>query len=66
MKLSKADKDLLTLVKDGADIYRYDYAKRLRELEKKGLVAICKPMAYTGDGTDQVPYFGCIVKKGVL
>lgn len=59
--------DILS-VKSGADVYNYLIAGNLRSVQKKqpDLIQIGKAMAYEGDGTDQMPYFGAIAtKKGV-
>lgn len=55
----------LISVKNGADIYSRLLAGQLREIEKQHpeYIDICKPQDYTGDGADQVPYFGAIATK---
>lgn len=52
-------------VQNGADIYSLLLAEQLREIEKQHpeYIDICKPQAYTGDGSDQMPYFGAIATK---
>jgi hypothetical protein len=49
----------------GADIYSRPIAELLREVEKHNpdWIMITKPMAYDGDGTDQMPYFGAILTE---
>jgi hypothetical protein len=49
-------------IRDGADIYARHIAMQLREIQKlhPEYIDICKPMAYEGDGSDQVPFFGAI------
>lgn len=53
---------------DGADIYSYAIASRLRDVqrEKPKYIEITKPMMYDGDGTDQMPYFGAILTPAGL
>ena len=53
----------MALVKDGADVYNYDIANTLRNIERThpDLIDITHPMMYTGDGADVVPYFGAIL-----
>lgn len=55
----------LVSINEGADVYCYATAKSLREVQKKypDFVSIGKPQVYTGDGTDQVPYFGAIATE---
>lgn len=62
-ELTTDEMSALRSVEGGADVYSMDLAMRLREIEKKApeLLTICEPQAYEGDGTDQMPYFGCIV-----
>jgi hypothetical protein len=62
MKLNKKDKDLLREIGNGADIYGYEQAVRLRALEKKGIVIICEPLS-NRNGKNKQPYFGCIAKR---
>ncbi|WP_261122558.1 hypothetical protein [Serratia quinivorans] len=54
--------DALDSVRGGADIYARHIAMQLREIQKlhPEYINICKPMAYEGDGSDQVPFFGAI------
>lgn len=61
---SKLIKALIS-VQDGADIYSRLLAEQIREIEKQQpeYINICKPQAYTGDGSDQMPYFGAIATK---
>ena len=60
--LSHKEFAALVAVKTGADIYSYDIAKTLREIEKTrpGLIEITKPRMYRGKGVSRVPYFGAI------
>lgn len=66
--LTKLEKEALHRIRDGADVYSYALAKVLRGIERKmpSLLEIGKPEMYTGDGTDQVPYFGAILTKAGL
>lgn len=61
--LTEDEKAALRAVEDGADVYSYALARTLRIIDQRrpGLVDICDPQAYHGDGTDQVPYFGAIL-----
>lgn len=54
----------LSAVENGADIYSYALAWRLREIEKEEpeLIEICRPME-DPPGDQQQPYFGCICKE---
>ena len=54
--------DALDSIRGGADIYARHIAMQLREIQKlhPEYINICKPMAYEGDGSDQVPFFGAI------
>lgn len=62
--LSAKDRALLRSIREGADIYDYSIAKRLRELEKLGLVAICQAMDPPKDPLMKQPYFGAIAAEG--
>ena len=55
----------LKAVENGADVYDYALAKMLRKIERNHpeLISIGRPVMYRGDGTDVVPYFGCICTK---
>jgi len=61
--INEKTKELMAAVASGADIYNYGDAKILRQLEKENpeMVDIVEARMYTGDGTDQVPYFGAIL-----
>jgi predicted nucleotidyltransferase len=61
-RLSKEKREAILTVRRGADVYSYSLAKTLRQIEKDnpGLIEIGKPQMYRGDGTDRMPYFGCI------
>ena len=50
--------DALDSIRGGADIYARHIAMQLREIQKlhPEYINICKPMAYEGDGSDQVPF----------
>lgn len=64
-KLTAEEIQAINAVGMGADVYAYGLAVTLRGIEKNhpGLVMIVEPQAYTGDGTDQMPYFGCVATK---
>jgi hypothetical protein len=50
-------------VRNGADVYNYGIAGRLREVQRRWphWISIGKAQMYAGDGTDQMPYFGAIL-----
>ena len=56
----------LEAVEEGADIYSYLLALKLREIERDrpGFVKIGKPMCAPVDGARTQPYFGCILTDG--
>jgi hypothetical protein len=60
MKITKKHKDALKAVENGADVYDWGIACRLRECEKDGLVIIGNAQ---GDppGNKEQPYFGAII-----
>jgi hypothetical protein len=53
----------MAAVANGADVYNYGIALDLREVKsaRPELIKITKPQAYSGDGTDEMPYFGAIL-----
>ena len=55
--------EAMKAVSEGADVYAYGLAHRLREVQRydSSLIDIGKARAYDGDGTDQMPYFGAIL-----
>lgn len=61
-ELTTEELQAVEAVVNGADVYSYALAMNLRSVEEKApeCIMICDPQMYDGDGTDQVPYFGCI------
>jgi hypothetical protein len=61
------DKELSALesVIGGADVYDYGLACTLRQIEKKypAFIEIGKAQAFTGTGTDRMPYFGAMATE---
>lgn len=57
--------EALESVKNGADVYAYGLAVKLREIEREQpeLIDICPPKAPPEDGAEQQPYFGCICTR---
>lgn len=64
MKLLPGEKKAMEQVEKGADIYDYETARVLRQVEKRHpkFIHIGQAMMYKGDGTDRMPYFGAILK----
>ena len=60
--MKKSYKRALRQIVNGADMYSYQKARLLREIEEfhPEYIEICEPQKYNGDGTDQMPYFGTI------
>lgn len=54
--------EVLQAVAEGADVYAYELAVDLREIEREspGLIFICEPKDAPQGGTERQPYFGCI------
>jgi hypothetical protein len=52
-------------VKDGADVYAYGIALRLREVQRAhpGLIDIGRAMSPPSNGAARQPYFGAILTK---
>jgi hypothetical protein len=62
-QLNKAQREAMAAVKDGADVYDYATALRLREVQRAfpGFVDIGPAMAPPTNGTAKQPYFGAIL-----
>ena len=62
MKLTKKQKEVMKLVKNGADISNYGIAFELRAVQKDypSLIRITKRM-YEYDVLEKLPYFGAIL-----
>lgn len=60
MALTKKEKLAMNEVQEGGDVYSYDTALTLRSVQRKHptFINIGKAMAYKGNGTDRMPYFG--------
>ena len=64
MKLTKAQKHAMSLIKDGADVSSMAIAHELREIKRKypNLIRIVKPQG-DYDGAGHVTYFGAILTQ---
>lgn len=66
VRINAEEAKVILDVRGGADIYDYSLAKIFRTMERRGVIGyfdITRPMMYTGDGTDKMPYFGVISTK---
>jgi hypothetical protein len=63
VQLTKEHREAMAAVRNGADVYSYATALRLREVERAypDLVDIGPAMNPPPNGADQQPYFGAIL-----
>lgn len=61
--MDSVTKEAFESISGGADIYSRVEAGLLRDLEDEypGMIDIGEARAYTGDGTDQKPFFGAVL-----
>ena len=66
--LNAKHKKAMAAVKDGADVFDYAIARKLREVQRANpsLIRIVRPLGDYGDGSRREPYFGAkLTKKGL-
>ena len=61
--IDNATKKVMAGIVCGADVWGYEDARLLRELQQDHpeMIRIGEPRMYDGGGTDQMPYFGAIL-----
>ena len=62
MQLTNDHKKALKAVQDGADVFGYGIAEKLRECEREGFVEICDAVG-NYPGASQQPYFGAVLTE---